>query len=212
MNSIGDSFAWAFRDPAWPSKLLVQGLILIIPVVGWIAMNGWLLMAYDNVRAGRSELPPAGFHLSRGISLFFVFLVYGVVLGIPSGVLYGIGVVVASNAGNAQSTITPVFFSIAALVSIAVGLLLRFLYPALIVATARGGFGGGMNVQRVWQMSTVNVTNTVVAAAIILVASIIGGFGFFCCIGFIFTIPYENSITAAAAAWYDQQPQPAPAT
>ena len=33
MTSVGDGFAWAFRDPAWPGKLLVQGLILIIPIV-----------------------------------------------------------------------------------------------------------------------------------------------------------------------------------
>lgn len=210
MTSIGDSFAWAFRDPNWASKLLVQGLILIIPIVGWIAMNGWLLMAYDNIRAGRNELPPAGFHLGRGIGLFLVFLVYGVLLALPSAVLYVIGIIVAANAGSAQSTVTPIVFTLAGLLSVAGGLLLRFLFPALIVNTARGGFGGGMQVQRVWQLSTMNVTNTIVAAVIIFLASIIGGLGFFVCIGFIFTIPYENTITAAAAAWFDQQ-QPVPA-
>ena len=33
MNSVGDAFGWAFKDPAWLGKIAVQGLILIIPVV-----------------------------------------------------------------------------------------------------------------------------------------------------------------------------------
>jgi hypothetical protein len=40
MNSVGDAFAFAFRDPQWLSKMVVQALILIIPIVGWIAMAG----------------------------------------------------------------------------------------------------------------------------------------------------------------------------
>jgi hypothetical protein len=47
MNSVGDSFAWAFRDPQWPGKMIVQGLIAIIPIVGWIAMTGWLMLAFE---------------------------------------------------------------------------------------------------------------------------------------------------------------------
>src|ERR1051326_8418211 len=76
MNSVGDAFGWAFRDPAWVGKVVVQGLILIIPIVGAIAAVGWLMMAFENARNGRNELPPAGFHLGRGIGLVGVLLVY----------------------------------------------------------------------------------------------------------------------------------------
>ena len=87
MNSVGDSFAWGFRDPGWAGKMLLQGLIALIPIVGWIAMTGWLMMAFENIRAGKNELPPAGFHLERGIAIFGVFLIYGVILQIPGWVL-----------------------------------------------------------------------------------------------------------------------------
>ena len=43
VNSPGDSFAWPFQDPGWFGKMIVQGLIYIIPIVGWIAIYGWLL-------------------------------------------------------------------------------------------------------------------------------------------------------------------------
>ena len=212
MNSVGDSFGWAFRDPQWPSKVLIQGLIAIIPIVGWIAMTGWLMMAFENARNGRNELPPAGFHLERGIAIFVVFLVYGVVVSIPAIILYGIGGATAgaSNGNNAAAVAGSGLFSLAGLVGFAGGLFLRFLIPSLIVNTYHGGFAGGFDLAKVWKLATLNVTNSVIAGLIIFVASIIGGFGFLCCIGFIFTIPYENTINAGAAAWFEKQ-QAAPA-
>jgi hypothetical protein len=80
--------------------------------------------------------------------------------------------------------------------------------------TYHRGIGGGFDIQRVWRLATANVNNSIVAGLIIFVASIIGGLGFVCCIGIIFTIPYENVITAAAAAWFEkeQSARPAPAT
>lgn len=212
MNSVGDSFGWAFRDPQWAGKMLLQGLIAIIPIVGWIAMTGWLMMAFENARSGRNELPPAGFHLERGIAIFVVFLVYGLVLNIPAIILYGIGGATAGagNGSNAAAVAGSSLFSLAGLVGFAGSLFFRFLIPSLIVNTYHGGFAGGFDLEKVWKLATLNVTNSVIAGLIIFVASLIGGVGFLCCIGFIFTVPYENTINAGAAAWFDKQ-QAAPA-
>jgi uncharacterized protein DUF4013 len=212
MSNVGDSFGWAFRDPQWPGKLLVQGLIAIIPIVGWIAMTGWMMMAFENARNGRNELPPAGFHLERGIAIFVVFLVYGLVLSIPAIILYGLGGATsgAGNGSNAAAAAGSGLFSLGGLVGFAGSLFFRFLIPSLIVNTYHGGLAGGFDLEKVWKLATMNVTNSVIAGLIIFVASIIGGVGFLCCIGFIFTIPYENTINAGAAAWFDKQ-QAAPA-
>jgi Protein of unknown function (DUF4013) len=208
MNSVGDSFGWAFRDPQWAGKMLVQGLIAIIPIVGWIAMTGWMMLAFENARNGKNELPPAGFHLERGIAIFVVFLVYGIVLNLPALLLYGIGggfSAVANNSSNAAAVAGSGLVSLASLLSFAGGLFFRFLIPSLIVHTYHRGFEGGFDVQGVWRLATVNVTNSVLAGLIVFVASLIGGAGFICCIGFIFTIPYENTINAGAVAWFERQ-------
>ncbi len=210
MNSIGDAFGWAFRDPAWPGKIAVQALILIIPIVGWIAATGWLMMAFENARAGRNELPPAGFHLGRGIGLFGVYLIYAIVLNIPAWILDGIGA--ASNRAIQNASSNYAYYSssplsgLGSLWSFLASLLLDFLVPSLIVLTFHYGFSGGLDVARVWRMATGNMSNSVLAGLIIFVTGFITAAGLIaCCIGVFFTAIYSISVQAGVAAWFERQ-------
>jgi len=194
VTSVGDSFAWPFQDPSWFSKMVVQGLIFIIPVVGWIALAGWLVLTIDNYRAGRRELPPAGFHLERGIALFVVLLAYGIVIAIPITVLYTVG-----GAGHNGAV-----SALAGLINLALTLLFAFIAPSLILHTYRGGFNGGFDVNAVWETATANTSNTVIAGLLVYVARLVGGIGFLlCCVGALFTIPYSTAITAGIVTWYE---------
>jgi hypothetical protein len=210
--TVGDSFSWAFKDPQWFGKMILQGLIAFIPIVGWIAMLGWLQLSIDNLRAGRTELPPAGFHLERGIGIFLVYLIYGVVLAIPAIILFALAAVVAAatnSDGHSSAAAVPLFI-LGYVLAFAAGLLIRFLAPALILQTNRGGLAGGMDVQKVLKLSTFSLGNTIIAALLIWVASIIGGLGVgLCLVGALFTIPYENTITAGIVAWFDKESGPA---
>ncbi|HET7421026.1 MAG TPA: DUF4013 domain-containing protein [Candidatus Dormibacteraeota bacterium] len=210
--TVGDSFTWAFKDPEWLGKMLLQGLIAFIPIVGWIAMLGWMMLAIDNLKAGRMELPPAGFHLARGIGIFLVMLIYGIVLAVPAGVLLGLGAIVAAvtNSNDHSSVAALPLFILGYMLAFAAGLLIRVLYPALILQTNRAGFAGGMEVQKVLRVSTFNLGNTIIAALLIWVASLIGGLGIgLCLVGALFTIPYENTVNAGIVAWYDKESGPA---
>src|SRR5438034_91668 len=53
MNSVADSFGWPFQDSGWFGKMVLQGLIAIIPIVGWIALTGWMMVTIDYYLAGR---------------------------------------------------------------------------------------------------------------------------------------------------------------
>jgi hypothetical protein len=214
MNSVGDSFGWAFKDPSWLGKVAVQGLILIIPIVGWIAASGWLMMAFENARAGRNELPPAGFHLGRGIGIFGVVIIYAIVLNIPGWILSLIG-----GAGFRQRLDGTTYYygggpmsGLGSLWGFLASLFLDFLTPALIVIVFHSGFGGGFDLGRVWKYATGNLNNSIIAGLMIFVAGLIGALGFVaCCIGLFFTIIYSATIEAAVAAWYERV-QSAPAT
>jgi Protein of unknown function (DUF4013) len=200
VTSVGDSFGWPFQDPGWAGKVAVQGLIFIIPIIGWIALTGWLVMAIDNLRAGRRELPPAGFHLEKGIALFVVVFVYNLVLSIPGEILNGVG----QNRGGASA--------LGGLVGLALSLLFAFIAPALYVKTYRGGFQGGFDVVGVWNLAVSHTNTSVTAGLMYIVAGIIGALGILlCCVGLIFTVPYGAAVIAAIVTWYEGQvegPQP----
>ena len=200
MNSVADAFGLPFRDPGWVGKIAVQGLIFIIPIVGWIAGVGWLMITFENYRSGRYELAPAGFHLGRGIGLFVVVLVYGLVLDVPAFIFDGIGASM-----NAHEQFSGAAFSgLGNLLSFLAELILYFLLPSLVVSTYRGGFGGGFDVAGVWAMATRNMSNSVIAGLIVFVSGIIAGLGIIaCCIGFLFTSIYAFAIQAGVAAWFE---------
>ena len=215
MNSAGDAFGWAFKDPAWFGKLIVQGLITIIPIVGWIASVGWLVLAFENARMGRNELPPAGFHLSKGIGLFGAYLIYAIVLNIPGWALQtaGGGVMTFHNVCDSNNVCTPQYYggggplyALGSIWGFLASLFLYFLVPSLIVNVYHRGFGGAFELGRVWSYATGNIGNSVIAAVLLWVSGLIGGIGFLlCCIGLLFTIPYSISIQAGIAAWYERQ-------
>lgn len=201
MNSVADAFGLPFRDPAWVGKIAVQGLIFIIPIVGQIAGLGWLMITFDNFRAGRYELAPAGFHLERGIGLFGVYFIYGLVLEVPAIIFF-----IISGAMNSHEQFSGAAFgALGNLLSFLGELMLFFLIPSLIVSTYRGGFSGGLDVTRVWAMATSNMSNGVIAGLIVFVAQIIGGLGIIaCCIGYLFTSIYAFAIDAGVATWFER--------
>ena len=203
MNSVGDAFGFPFKDPAWVGKIAVQGLILIIPIAGLIATAGWMLMTFDNIRAGRQELAPAGFHFSRGIGLFGAWLIYAVVLSIPGGVISGIGAGMNTH-GDFTFTGGP-FTGLGSLLNFAAQLLLYFLLPSIIVMVYHHGFSGGMDVPGVWRLATSNLNNGIIAGLMMFVAGIVAALGLVaCCIGVFFTAAYASSVMVGVASWFER--------
>jgi Protein of unknown function (DUF4013) len=215
MNSVGEAFGWAFRDPSWLGKVAVQGLILIIPIVGWIAAIGWLMLAFENARSGRDELPAAGFHLGRGIGLFGVVIIYSIVIDIPAWILDFSGAHFAQVCYGdtcSQQFVQGPLSGFGNLWSFLAQLVIYFITPALIVTVYHRGFGGAFNVGAVWQLATSKASNSVIGGLVIFVAGIIGALGIIaCCIGVFFTIIYSLSIEAAVAAWFERQAAAPPA-
>ena len=223
MNDYSDSIGWPTKDPQWISKIVVQSLIYIIPIVGWIALLGWMLAALDNLRSGRTELPGAGFaHLGRGVTLFLVFLVYGIVIAVACLVLVFLGfVLVAAGSNNnvgALGAIGGLLIVLGYGIAILAGIAFYFLMAPILVATERGGFGAGINFPQVLAMARSNPSSTLFAGLFILVGHLIGSVGSILCgVGIFLTIAYGYAVMAGAVSVFERQlagqqlPPPQPA-
>lgn len=204
MERITDAFAWPFRDPGWAAKLLVIGLILIVPIAGAINGIGWMLAAIDRLRAGEPNLPRASFsYVGRGLPLFAVTLVYVLALAVLMAVLFIPAAAIYSSQGRGPMNaglisvavlLNVLFFSVGALGS----LLVYFATPAIVVGTERNGIAGGLNVRGVVRTMRRSPVNTLIAGLMLIAVGLLAQLGLVACvIGVVFTSAYA----LAAQAW-----------
>jgi hypothetical protein len=203
LERITHAFVYPVRDPQWVSKVLIIGLILLIPIAGAINGLGWMLASLDRLRAGDERLAPANLnHLGRGARLFIVELAYGFGIGMVALVVYLPGVLLAVRQGEGTPNtwlivlailLNLVAFGIATLGSLA----LTFLTPAIVLAVDRGGIAAGLNVGANLRRSRVSVTNTLIAGLMLIAASFVGSLGLIVCVvGVLFTLAYGLGMQA----------------
>ena len=203
MDRVGDAFVWPFRDPEWVNKILIMGLIQLIPVVGAITGLGWMLAALHKLRAGDERLPPANFdHLGRGFRLFVVYLVYYGILALVGTALYVPATVILAQQGKESANPHVVAIGVAVLL-LAFGLitlgslLLTFLTPAIVLAFDSGGITGGLRLGEVVRRARSSPVNTLVAGLMLIAAGLVGQIGSIACIiGIIFTLVYALAMQA----------------
>jgi Protein of unknown function (DUF4013) len=206
VNELSDSIAWPSRDPRWVSKVLLTGLILVIPVIGQLVLVGWMLAALDNLRAGHPVLPDAGFsYIGRGVNLFVVYIVYGVALVLVFGVVFGAGIAIAANTQGGAGALGVLLILLSYAIVLIAALGLSLMTPAVIVATERGGIGGGLNLPAVVRLVSADVEEALRAGLFALVASLIGGLGAIAClVGQYFTTPYGYAVLAGVVHYYER--------
>jgi hypothetical protein len=219
--SLGDAFGWASRDPDWISKLLLMGLIGLIPVVGALQLSGWTLASLDNLRAGRYEVPAAAFrYATRGAWLFLAGFIYAIAFAI---IFYGgffaifFALTPAGSTTAAQQTSssspTPLFFF--PLMFGYMGFFGLFflgiwiLVPLIIEFTDRTGLAGAFNFGGFIRAIRTNPMETLAASGLALVTYFIAGTGsYLCYVGIIFTMPYSLTVLAGVLYWYERRVKP----
>jgi len=204
VDRVADAFVWPFRDPEWVNKILIMGLILLIPIVGGINGLGWMLATLDRLRAGEEKLPPANFdYLGRGFQLFVVYLVYYVGLGFITAVLYVPAILILAQQGHDMSNTFLVALGIALLllgagVLTLASLALTFAMPSIVLAVSRGGIAGGLRVDMVVRTARRSLVNTLIAGLMLIAVHFVASLGLMICvIGVLFT----NAYGLAMQAW-----------
>lgn len=194
---------WPVRDPEWALKLVIIGLISLIPIIGWMNGIGWMLASLDRVRAGEEKLGAGNFrHIGRGARVFFVELIYALVVVALGLVFYIPGILIAVNEGHGSANPgligLAVLLNLAAFGIVALGsLVYTFLLPAVILATDAAGIGAGLRIGDVLKRCRANPINTLIAGLMLIAASFVSSAGAIACgIGVIFTASYALAMQA----------------
>jgi hypothetical protein len=198
MARLSETFHWMFEDERWRYKILFQGLILLVPVVGVVALLGWMMITCESLLAGRLDVAPAGFHLRRGARPFAIGVTYWLGLGAPYALLRSLDTLWAG--ALPLGVVAQVYNDVALLC------FLLLIVPVL-VATDRDGLLAGLDVVRIIASIVSRPARSLVLAGVVLVAVLIGILGFTVIVAAPFTIAYAASIIAGIAAWWARPPQ-----
>jgi hypothetical protein len=211
---------WFTSTPDWFSRVVLTGLIGLIPIAGAINLFGWTLTAADMVRSGWKELPPAGFeYLERGVAPFVVAFVYGVVL-FTSFLVAGFAAVLLAVSGRTQAVVLAVALAVLLiLLAVAWWLASLYLLAALLIASDRLGIGKALNPRRLFAVARANHpvslrvgiiygVSHLVFGAIMIAVGLIVPFG-----GLIVSIaaPAIYAVLVPSLAAFQVEPAPRPA-
>src|SRR2546421_10917101 len=128
MVRLSEIFHWMSEDERWRYKILFQSLIVLVPVIGFVSLLGWMMITCDNLVAGRQDVAPSGFPLRRGVRLFAIGILYWIAMGVPLQALRFLQVVWAGRLPI--GTVAAVYNDVALLLYVT-------LIAPVLVATAR---------------------------------------------------------------------------
>lgn len=196
---FGLAFSFPFKDPEWIKKILIIGLVSLIPVVGMFVMMGWILHITKNVIDRNPNALPElefGTDLKRGFMMFLIALIYSLPLSIFGMIVGVVTAFIDPNSGSG-GTIFMVLMACFSIFALIYGILLAFLLPAAYANhAAKGNFGAAFKIGELFGL----VKAAPGAYFMVLLGSIIGGViaslgTIACLVGVIFTAVYGSAIS-----------------
>lgn len=200
---FGKAFTYQFEAEDWWKKLLLTGLIALIPVVGMLYVIGWMMeVAGRFAKATGGEtvaLPDVDFggFLGAGFKGVIVSLVYAlpsVVVMLPLAVIMPVSINTMDDPTVVMAIAGICCGGLGILLAIAGGLLA---YPALVEVQLAGNLKAGLNFKKMFAIlkgAIVPYLLSILAMAIVTpILSSLGGL--LCGIGILLTVPYSLSLT-----------------
>jgi len=215
---IGKSFGFMFKDESWVSRVLIGGLLGLVPILNFV-IYGYMLEVIKNVSEDR-ELPlptwdDFGGKFMRGLMVVIAGLIYSIPL-IVIWVVYFVAAMLIggaassgeqmSNAGGGLFLVCSIaFYCIAFIYSIVVYLFI--MCPGLMRYADSGEFGVFFRFSENFKLATANLGQYVVMLLVILVASLVAGIvGTIACgIGVLFTSFWVLLVTGHLFGQYWKQ-------
>jgi hypothetical protein len=131
---IGRAIQFVFKDPNWIKKILIGGVMLIIPIIGWLIAGGYYLRTVQGVIRGvDSPLPEWddwGGDLVRGLKVLGAVIIWFIPVWVLQICVMMLGIV---DDGFATGALSVLFSCVIFILAIAI----TFLLPLIVSRVAR---------------------------------------------------------------------------
>ena len=212
---IGKSIGFVFEDKEWVTKVLIGGVVSLIPVANLAAL-GYALRTLQNVAAGKGRPLPEwsdfGEHLVQGLLVFIAVLIYLIPLLVVGGMSF-----ILSRLGDARAVgdVLRLCTWMLACVQFLLALIVGFWTPAASMNFATSGeFGAFFRVGQIWELISRSLGDYIAALLVSAVVAVVAGFvGIVLCViglaftGFVASLIYSHLLGQVLA----KSRQPAPA-
>lgn len=198
---IGKAFSFVFDDENWIVKVLIGGILGLIPFVGQILVFGYGLEVMKNVMQGQSRPLPEwddwGGKLVKGIMYFVISFVYAlpiVILAVCFGLLMGaIGALGSGDVADVAGSLGGICVGGFAFLY---GILMTLaLPPAIGRYLETDDLGAAFRFGEVFALVRDNVGAWIIALVLTWLAGLIAGLGIILCVvGVIFTVFWANLV------------------
>lgn len=167
------AFTYIFEDPNWLEKLIVPLLVGLIPIVGQLALSGYVMRVIQNVaQRTQPELPSFdfGLDLGKGFRWFLVALVYSLPVMLFS-LLFLWPTFRLENNGN--DTIAIIVLILIGLLFFLLLLAFAFILPiAQVNFAVKDTFASAFDFKTLFKL----IKNNIVAWLMVLAGTVIAGF------------------------------------
>jgi hypothetical protein len=192
--NVGKAFAYMFDDPQWLQKLIIGGLVGLIPIINF-ALVGYIVQIARNVSAGYDRPLPEWNNFSNffmlGLKVFVISLVYSIPLILMLCVF--VPIVMLGGASDSDELALLVGFSGACLMLVVIlfAILISFVSTAAMVRfTQTDDLGSAWRFAEVFGFMRQQFGPIFTLWLLSLVASVIAGLGGSVVIGVVFTVPF----------------------
>lgn len=197
---IGRSLSFITEDEQWISKVLIGGLILLIPIVGQLALLGYMIETAQNLTRGREKPLPEwgefGNKMLLGFHAFLISIVYSlpVMLLVIIFVCF-IGAMAAGAEGREEELaggMAAAMFCIFPLIIILSLVIQVAVFTGWVRYIQMGAdLGAAFAIGPVWEMLRTSPGTWIITFLIYLLFSVLASLGGIACgVGALFTTMY----------------------